>query len=66
MNWSLCQPATENCLRVMTLFGGGMTMFYTPEQLHKRKKIKQVAYTVVLSTVGIALAVGVSVLVGGM
>ncbi|ARK32468.1 hypothetical protein BkAM31D_22830 [Halalkalibacter krulwichiae] len=41
-------------------------MFYTPEQLHKRKKIKQVAYTVVLSTVGIALAVGVSVLVGGM
>jgi hypothetical protein len=43
-----------------------LIMFYSPEELQRRKKIKQVIFTTLLGGIGIALAVGLSVLVGSM
>jgi hypothetical protein len=61
----ICQPATERFGPPYDYFylkRGGIVMFYTPEELHRRKKIKNVVITLGVSTAGIAVAVLASML----
>ncbi|MFC0558411.1 hypothetical protein [Halalkalibacter alkalisediminis] len=41
-------------------------MFLTPEQLHRKKQIKKFIITLVLSIMGISVAVALSVLLGNL